>query len=365
MRNMKNSKKINEMKTQKLFKIISLAAIITLLLTACEHSIKTKTKVHEDGTIDKTIILSEKGAKGIKKNYFNISEGNGWRISVDSVKTREPSDSTLKTKYSYAFQKSFRSVADANAELAMPNDSLFRITSQFNKQFRWFYTHYTYSETYHQLNRFALPITDYLTEADRQFIRQLPAEGGKISKADSLFLKKLNERIFDEYGPRAYFEEFFGSILNFSDVRHIENLKRSKEVIYRAFHKDENSFNFFSDNGKRFNIFSSKMTDSLGIDRNSSAYKTNMRLLESKINFIVWAKEGKFQHCTELDGELVSHNADSVAANHYYWAPPYLKFAFEDYTMHVTTRKPNLWAWGITVLVLGVTAWPLVRKRKY
>lgn len=122
---------------------------------------------------------------------------------------------------------------------------------------------------------------------------------------------------------------------------------------------------FFSDNGKSFDIISPKMADSLRIDRNSSAYKTSMRLLESKINFIVWARDGKYQNTLEMKGELVEHNADSIVGNTYFWAPPYLKFAFEDYTMHVTTRKPNLWAWGVTVLMLGVTAWPLVRKRKY
>lgn len=367
MHNIKNSKTINEMKTVKLFKNISFAAIITLVLAACEHSVKTKTQVHEDGSIDKMIVLSEKGAEGIKKNYFNIGEGTGWSISVDSVKMRQPDDSTLKTKYSYTFQKSFRSVADANAELATPNDSLFRISSQFKKQFRWFYTHYAYSETYHQLNRFALPITDYLTEADRQFIRQLPAEGGKISRADSLFLKKLNERIFDEYGPRACFEEFFASLLRFSDNRYAENLNKNKENIFQGFKSDQSGFNFFSDNnnGKSFDIISPKMADSLGIDRNSKAYKASMQLLESKIDFAGWAQHGAFQHCTELDGELVKHNADSVSGNRYYWSPPYLKFAFEDYTMQVTTRKPNLWAWGITVLVLGATAWQLVRKKTY
>ena len=343
-----------------------LPVLAIAFFSACEHRINTQTTVHEDGSIDKTITASEKDSKVMKKNYFNIGEETGWKVSVDSTQQRVANDSAFKTKYSYSFQKSFASVAEANAELATPNDSLFRISSGFTKQFRWFYTHYTYTETYHQLNRFALPITDYLTEADREFIRQLPAEGSNISKADSLFLKKLNERIFDEYGPRACFEDFFASLLKFSDTRYTENLMKNKEALFLAFKNDDSGFKFFSDNnnGKSFDIISPKIADSLGISRRVEPYTASMKLLESKIDFIGWAQHGKFQHCTELAGEPVTHNADSVAGNRYYWSPPYLKFAFEDYNMHVTTRKPNLWAWGITVLVLGVSAWQLARKRR-
>jgi hypothetical protein len=342
---------------------ISTGAII--LLSSCEHRVETKTIVHEDGAIDKTIMLYENASASNEKNYFNVSSAKGWKVSVDSVTKHSSGDSSLNKKYTHTFQKSFQSVEEANAELAMPSDSLFRITSKFKKQFRWFYTYYFYSEIYHPLNRFSLPTADYLTKVDFEFIRQLPAEGERISKADSLFLKKLNERIFDEYGPRALFEEFFESLLSFSDGQHSENIKKNKEVLYKAFTNDATGYNFFADNGngKSFDIISSKMADSLGIDKNSKEYQSSLKRLESKINFIGWAKDGKFQHSTEMNGEIVEHNADSVVGNRYYWAPAYLKFAFENYSMHITTRKPNLWAWGITILLLGLTAWRVVKNK--
>ncbi|MFM7856234.1 MAG: hypothetical protein ACKO96_31010 [Flammeovirgaceae bacterium] len=360
---MKKSNKPKDMKSTSTILTISAAAI--LLFSSCEHRVETKTTVHEDGSIDKTITLYKNKSAPNEKNYFNVSSANGWKVSADSVTKRNSGDSSLSKKYSYTFQKSFKSVEEANAELAMPSDSLFHITSKFKKQFRWFYTYYYYSEIYHPLNRFSLPTADYLTKVDFEFIRQLPAEGGKISKADSLFLKKLNERIFDEYGPRALFEEFFESLLSFSDGRHIENIRKNKENLYKAFTNDATGYNFFADNGsgKSFDIISSKMADSLGIDKNSNKYQSTLKRLESKIDFIGWAKEGKFQHCTEMNGEIVEHNADSTAGNRYYWSPAYLKFAFENYDMHVTTRKPNLWAWGITILLLGLTAWRITKRK--
>ncbi len=344
--------------------ILTITVVAIIFFTSCEHRVETKTTVHEDGSIDKTITLYENRSAPNEKNYFNVSSANGWRVSVDSAAMRNSADSSLNNKYSYTFQKSFKSVEDANAELAIPSDSLFHITSKFEKQFRWFYTYYFYSEIYHPLNRFSLPTADYLTTVDFEFIRQLPAEGGRISKADSLFLKKLNERIFDEYGPRALFEEFFESLPLFSDSRHVEDIKKNKENLYKAFTNDATGYNFFADNGnEKFDIISSKMADSLGIDKNSNKYQSCLKRLESKIDFIGWAKEGKFQNCTEMNGEIVEHNADSVSANRYYWSPPYLKFAFENYNMQVTTRKPNLWAWVITVLLLGLTSWRIAKRK--
>jgi len=348
-------------------KAIGVAGLILLIfLSSCEHKVSMKTIVHEDGSLDKTLTLSQ-GKSNATKNYFNISEQQGWVVSIDSVqKGHSKNDTSKKEKeYKYTFRKTFSSAEDANKELAQPNDSLFQITSHFEKQFRWFYTSYFYSETYHQLNRFKYPTNDYLTDFDFQFIETLPAESKKISRADSLFLIKLNERIFDNYANRAFFEEFFEMLLNVVAPKQKHNLELKKEEIFKAFKNDEGEFTFFAESGnaKSFDIIAPQMADSLGIDKRSSQYRSLLKRIESKINFMSWARDGKYQNSVELKGEIVSHNADSVSGNTFLWQPPYLKFAFKDYTMYAKTRTPNWWAWILSLLILLVAGWSFVRKR--
>ena len=146
------------------------------LFSSCEHRVETKTIVREDGRLDKTIVLFTKEPRQEAKNYFGIGAEQGWDVSVDSTQsttTSKVDSSKNELKYTYSFNKSFQSADVSNDELATPSDSLFRLTSKFEKKFRWFYTTYSYSDTYHAINRFKLSANDYLTEVDFQFIDNL------------------------------------------------------------------------------------------------------------------------------------------------------------------------------------------------
>jgi hypothetical protein len=338
----------------KNFKITFGFVLIALLtLTSCEHSVQMKTDVHEDGSLDKTIMLTSKEKQLEKNNGLGIGSKSEWRVLIDSVSENGTNKDSTKqeNKYHYIFKKSFSSAERSNSELATPSDSLFRITSKFEKQFRWFYTYYSYSDTYHAINRFTLSVDDYLTAADFQFIQNLPAEGKPISKADSLFLNKLNERIFDDYGGRAYFEDYFQVLVDLASPSQKQNLLTQREAIFQSLNKKKDVKDDFL----------LTLADSLGIhvDEKSVDYKKRKKEVENKFEFISWATEGKYEHIIAMPGKLVSHNADSVSGSEFYWSPPYLKFAFRDYTMYAKTRKPNLWAWSISIAILVGAAWGL------
>ncbi|MFY8037538.1 MAG: hypothetical protein ACOVMQ_10250 [Cyclobacteriaceae bacterium] len=345
------------MKTQKLFSIATVVFGV-VALTACEHRVAVKTSVHEDGSLDREIRLTSDDSKISKKNYFGCSEPNGWTLiadSVDAESTLTDSTTAKEKKHTVIFRKSYASVAEANAETFSTSDTLFHLSSKFEKHFRWFYTVYRFEDTYHPINRFHYPITDFLTASDFQFIENMPAEGNPITKADSLFLTKLNERIFDHYFTRAYMDEYFKIFMQIADVKEQQKLKANEKIMFDALMKKESNF----DN----NPFP-KLLDSLGIKINMSAeeFKRLDKSVESKINFMSWASEGKYLHTISMPGEIVNHNADSVAGNEFYWKPSYLKFAFKDHTFFVETKKPNIWAWVVSLIVIGAAAWGL-RKR--
>jgi hypothetical protein len=260
-------------------------------------------------------------------------------------------------EFKYAYQKSFTSAAEANAELAQPSDSLFRVTSVFDKKFRWFYTYLTYQEIYHAINRFQLPITDYFTAQDFDFIAQLPPEGNSISKADSLFLDGLMNRIYDYYGSRGYFEEYYSLLLevNMTDTQREQLILQKEEIYHTLTHHEEIEDDFLP-----------LLADSLGIilDTTSSAYQQKVKRIESKLKFMSWASDGKYNQVIDMPGELVSHNADSVQGNVLMWSPPAIKFMLRDYTFQAESRQRNNWAWGVSVLVLLMSIFLLIRKKR-
>jgi hypothetical protein len=331
------------------------------MLSSCEHTVQIQTRVEEDGKLDKTIILESKDSLLDKQNYFGISDESGWNVTREHLR-----DSTLLSNSQgsykdklirYTFTKSFDSAADANKELAQSSDTLFHITSDFKKQFRWFYTYMSYSETYHAINRFKLPYDQYLTKADFEFVNSLPAEGEPISHADSLFLDALNERIFDDYGSRAYFEEYFQIMTdlcqNKSDV---QRLQSEKDAIYQSLMLRNDVENDFLP----------KLADSLhvSIDLRSKEYQHRKRAVEAKFNFASWASEGTYIQVIDIPGTTVTHNADTVDGQKFYWKPSYLKFLFHDYTQYVKTRKANTWAWVVSFFVVIGSLYTLIVRRK-
>lgn len=340
----------------KMCKSILLFLLAFILLASCDHNVSMETTVHEDGSLDKTIIFENKDST----NIIGLKDKNGWTKTVE-LKKAQP-DSVKDNERIITFKNSFASAEAANAELALPNDSLFQVTSKFEKKFKWFYTYIYYSETYHSLNRMNLKPDDYLTPEDYAFINRLPAEGKQISKADAFYLSELNKRIFDVYGMKAFYEEYFELNVqllkdNKLENRWIDTLNNHKEDIFELL---ENKKDLPED-------FMLTTMDSLHIPldykKAKEQYDIMFRQLNSKTNFITTANDGKYINRINMPWTVVKTNADSTAGNTLVWAPPSIKFLLKDYTMYGECRKLNWWAVIVSVLIVGATGYLFVRKR--
>ena len=333
--------------------------IIVMAFSACEHKVYMETTVHEDGSLDKTVVL-ETG--DTTKNFMGIGTGSGWTMTTHAIE-----DTTNKNKddkkWNVTYQKSFASAEEVNAALSAPSDTLFRVSSKFDKKFRWFYTYLYYSDTYHTINRMTLPPDDYVAQEDYAFIERLPAEGTTISKADSLYLTELHKKIFDIYGVRAIYEAHYAlneKLIRESGLenRWIDTLKKHKENIYQRLVKNENVPEDFM----------YKSMDSLGIpfpiQKMRARYDELYKREDAKTNFINYSSEGKYTHVINMPWTIVRTNADSVSGSRLQWNPPAIKFLLKDHTMYAEARKVNYWAFGVSLLVLGFTGYLFARKSR-
>lgn len=341
---------------------ISIALLFAAAIgfSSCEQKVYTETTVHEDGTLDKAITVQTSDSTD---NFFGLSKEKGWDLTVTTEEDSVKKDKNEKPKLFLTFRKSFASAEKANEELAVKNDTLFQITSKFEKRFKWFYTYIYYSDTYHCINRMNYPVDDYVTQEDYAFIDRLPAEGKKISKADSLYFDNLHNKLFDVYGVRAIYERHYNINLKLIkeaglEAKWIDTLAKHKESI---FHQLVNNQNVADD-------FLYKALDSLGIpfpsEKMRSRYDELFLQEDAKTKFSNTASEGKYTHVINMPWTVVQTNADSVAGNRLQWNPSSMKFTLKDYTMYAESRKANYWAFILSAIVLGLTVYLFIRKSK-
>jgi hypothetical protein len=341
-------------------KSISVAFLFAAIIgfSSCDHKVYTETTVHEDGALDKIIVQQSADST---YNFFGLSKEKGWNMTVKKDTTNE--EKSEKPKLLLIFRKSFPSAEKANEDLAVKNDTLFQITSKFEKRFKWFYTYLYYSDTYHCINRMDYPVTDYVTQEDYAFIDRLPAEGKPISKADSLYLDNLHNKLFDVYGLRAIYERHYNIDVRLLkdaglEARWLDTLKKHKEPIFQWLLKNQ-------DVGDDF-LFNAM--DSLGIpfpaEKMRSRYDEYYLLEDAKTKFSNSASEGKYTHVINMPWTVVQTNADSIAGNRLQWNPSSMKFTLKDYTMYAESRKANYWAFIVSGLLVAFTGYLFLRKQK-
>lgn len=328
---------------------ITVVLLVAAAFFSCENPIRLETKVHEDGSLDKTIILEKTDSTRATANMFGINAETGWDVASE----KNPKEDSDK-KFKIAFKKSFPSVEAVNKELDTSVDSLFHIHSEFEKRFRWFYTYIRYSETFRPIDRFKLiNRDDYFNREDSLFIDRLPGEGAIISKADSVFLKQLNDKISETYLQDALFAEYFDILKtvvqkNTTDKKWLDTLLGSKEMIYNEMDEWDGDQNF-----------AWKLSEKLGIplakEGSVKDFTELSKNINSRVSFMSFAQDGKYTNIIDMPWTVVNSNADSVAGNKLYWRPLPTKFAIQEYTMFAESRRLNLWAVGVSILVLGFT----------
>lgn len=344
------------------FYIVLFCFCILISMAGCDHDITVATTVNDDGSIERTIVLYDADSSKASSNIFGINETGGWSTVIEPTRIRED-EGSRKTDVDITFTKRFASTVEANREMDSNVDTLFGIHSTFEKQNRWFYTYIEYSDTYRSLNPFkAIRIEDYFTKEDYAFINRLPAEGKPIPKADSLYLARLNEKIFEIYGARTIFEELYGHMLGTMTEYNLEgnwkdSLARRKEDIYQKFLEDGGGEN-------------DQLLDAVDLLRiplppaGREIFLEKSRRVEKRIEYVVGATSGKFKHVIRMPWSLIDSNADSVNNNEVHWHPPVIKFLLTDYTMTARSRKMNVWAVVISAGVVIATVGLFFVRRK-
>ncbi len=324
-------------------------------ISGCDHNVTIGSTVYEDGSLDRTVVLYDADSDNVSGNFMGASEAGGWTTAIEPG-SKNKSENSKDEEINIIFTRHFASVADANREMNRDTDTLFQILSSFEKKNRWFYTYMEYSDTYRCLDRFKGALKeDYFTKEDYAFIHRLPAEGKPITKADSLYLARLNEKIFDVYGARTIFDELFSGMLSTLDEFNVapmwkDSLLRQKENIYKNFVAEGNS--------KEVENELLAVVDHYKIPLPNAGRESILKKsakMERRLEFVSNAYSAKFRHRIRMPWKVISTNADSVNGHELFWNPPVTKFLLNDYMMTARARKMNIWAVAVSAMVVLLT----------
>lgn len=347
----------------KLF-LSAIMLALTIFFSSCVQHVTTETVVHKDGSIERVILLTETDSSKALNNIFAVREDKGWTLGVTRSET---TDSKRTPKYNIRFSKKFATIQDANKEMnPEDNPEVFKIRSDLQTRFRWFYTYYDYSDTFISLDRLdSVRQEDYFTPEDYAFIERLPAEGKSISRSDKFFLDKLNERIVDDYLTTEL-------KIRLSDCIRTTIASQTKDTSWMAASystlpdildkKLQSDDEFLPETVLTEFIESVKLP--VDTAKTNADFRRRYSAIDRRLQFIQEAGTGEYRHIIRLPWPVVTSNADSINGSVLIWQPPTIKLYLKDYEMRATAREINLLPVGASIIVIAFTVYLFVRGRR-
>ena len=173
--------------------------VLMILLSGCLE-ISMNTRVNRDGTLVRTQTLSGDSAE-ILDHRFPTLVDSSWTI------TMVQDTASGKKEWKRVAMKSYESADTMNRD-TVAGLSL-RVRATFEKRFRWFFTEYSYTETYLCYSPFhTLPMTSFVSQAELdQAYRHEVGKKPFASSADSIAMK-LTESRYMEWRSRCIFNSW-------------------------------------------------------------------------------------------------------------------------------------------------------------
>ncbi len=320
------------MNTKTAYPFIAIIAMIMFTGYSCNHEERTTTKINRDGSCERTVVVKSVSDTA---SSFLVPMDKSWDIRVEG-----------DTEKVYVASKRFDDVNQMNNEYRDP--SKFGIDIRFEKKFRWFFTYFTYQETYKpcfQIQR--IPIQTFLTKEE-----YAQYENGDTSKA----LKKRMDEFFDA----NVFEEFYSQLADSVESLHDPSLPvsifiaKKQKIDFHDIDVEKNTDDFIKYLER---ILGLKLKGKL--ERQIDGITKS---IDAKVQFMINAG-GNYNNEVVIPGIVLNTNANTVEGNKVVWHFNEDKFTFISYTMTVESRIANPWATYATGAVLIVIVALLVLPR--
>lgn len=359
-----------------------LAIIMLFTINSCIDFYEITTRVNADGSLDRTIRVMASDSLAVFKGNIRVphSGDTNWTI-VSRWHQELDKDSKPIKKFEYIASRHFKNTEELNGFLKVNNDTTTEIavSVEFKKQFRWFYTYVTYTETYKKSIPFNhYPIGDFMSDSDLTFIyddnftysreqdklihikdlKQIPI----LSRSDSIRKEQLEkEKMVALYSfiSKNIVSEYLNLVakeyLTISKEKHDFILSQKEEVL-KFMIKEENlealqvkkDKDPFAKIDSMLNIKGKSLKE-----LNSLLHKDFSKKASKTFDYLVFDEEIKCS--TIMPGILIKTNADSISKSRTYWNINERYFFAKDHQLIAKSRLVNSWAFYLSgFIALGL-----------
>ncbi len=327
----------------KFVKII--LAVSLIFLSSCKEYFIT-TKINSDGTVERNIAYKtdENDTSSFPETFL---ADKSWKSSKQKDTANKKTIINLSSK--------FNSYEDAVKELGKQREGFEKIIDiKIEKSFRFFFTYYTYKESYRPFNRLnKTPLEKYF---NRDEIEKLKAA------TDTAWVKEK----LDAYTQHNMVDMFLDTVEELLLKEHqirMETLLpagKRKELISELIKVDKDDEN----NEKAIKVLSRYFDNAplkliTGYIENNEPFQ---KLLEDMSRY-----DGTYENSVIMPGIITYSNSKSIEGNKVSWKFDQERFKFFEYEMLAESREVNVWviiAAGIVVLLLiGLLILPRVWRR--
>ena len=335
------------------FKYCILAAIAALMVTSCDKNVTMVTEINRDGTC----------ARQVSTGDDCLLDDESW----EEVAAQDTADQKMIT-----LRRSFSSVEEmaANPILSVCGEPV-RSEASLQKRFKWFYTDYTFTETFAGWgDHFDIPITKYLSQDEASFMwtgyPNLTEGMTGIDMIDKL--DEIQERL--EYWEYAIVFNCYCKLItnHYEDIvnppvnREVFISLRDSIVDYGV----KNGYDEFSEirillkdyfKSDAFNVFySSKKNDDV-----KDEYDSEFESYFGPVSEIIVLKA---PYCLKMPGRVTDAGRGTLADG-------VIQYRFEggflvpgDYTITASSRVVNVWAFILSAAVIILALASLLYRKK-
>jgi len=231
------------------------------------------------------------------------------------------------------------------------------VKHRLEKQFRWFYTYYTYRETYPMIKTgFALPIENYMTKDEAQF--WFTGKPNILQSMNGLEMREYLGKIEDSYNKwitqNLWNAEYKVLLNNYDSLSKKpvakEQLQTLKDSIYNSKIKNLDDV----DMEKVLNSFFKTDAFSELWKNENSPMKKFEKDFNKKFTFFF---SQSFNYKLILPGKIIQSGDAIIHGDTLVWKLSSYRLIPADYVIEAQSRKANLWAFILTgILILAAIA---------
>ncbi len=320
---------------------------LAVALSGCLE-IETTTRVHGDGHLTRTVVISGDSSDFTKLNKDAFGLDSGWTVISDSLSHGTNRELTLQREFADA-----ESASQALTGIPMKRQG---ISFRVERSFRWFTTHYRFEEIWQREYLFhKVPISAYLSPEEIQMFRagelkgpdSLLTEGQKRHRAD---LEKRSEEWVNRNSFEEVFEAFLDGVRRVNDTRlSVDSAQAGKERCYAAL---QGQFTPPLTRSAPITAVLQKVLENPVVPRALEAARPELEKHDRAVEFMEHLQTPGQTVSVVMPGIITNTNGSSVEGNTVRWKDFKDNAFYEGYTMWAESSAVNWWAVVVTAIAL-------------